>query len=151
MKFAPEKSPIYALVIFSILSVILTIQLRTLIYEPETGIILPLLLTLPVGLMLWIWFGTYYEISNGRLFYYSGPFKGSLDVASIREIRKAGGFSFVGMKPALSFNGIVISYNKYDEIYMAPNTKKRFIEELLRWNPGIILNLPPQSAEQAEY
>lgn len=144
-KFAPEKSPVYALIIFSIVSVVLTLQLRTLIYEPETGIVLPVLLTLPVGFLLWMWFGTYYEVSDKKLIYHQGPFKGSIETSSIREIRKANGFRFIGMRPALSPNGIVICYNKFDEIYLAPDNKRRFIDELLRYNPGIILKLPPKS------
>jgi hypothetical protein len=148
MKFAPEKSPLYALLIFSIVSVVLTLQLKTLIYEPEAGIILPLLLTLPVGLLLWIWFGTYYEVSNGKLTYRNGPFSGGIEINTIREIRKAGAFSFVGMKPALSMNGIIIAYNQFDEIYIAPNNKRKFIDELLRWNPGIILKLQTKTNNQ---
>ena len=145
MKFAPEKSPLYALLNFSVVSVALTIQLKTLIYEPQAGILLPALLTLPIGLLLWIWFYTYYEITDKRLFYHRGPFKCSIEASSIREIRKAGGFWFVGMKPALSPNGIIIAYNQNDEIYIAPNNKRKFIDELLRHNPDIILKLPPKA------
>jgi hypothetical protein len=145
MKFEPEKSPLYALLIFSVISVGLTVQLRTLLYEPDASIALPLFLSLPVGLLLWIWFGTDYTISEGKLKYRCGPFRGNLEISSIQEIRKAGSFLFVGMKPALSPNGIIIRYNKFDEIFIAPDEKKRFIEELLRYKPDIILNLPPKT------
>jgi hypothetical protein len=141
MKFEPEKGAVIALVIFSTVSVLLTLQLSTLIYQPKVGIIFPLLLNLPIGFLLWLWFGTYYEVSENKLSYKSGPFNGSIDVSSIREIRKSGGFWFLGMKPALSLNGIIICYNQYDEIFIAPDDKRRFIDELLLYNPRIILKL----------
>ena len=145
MKFEPEKSAVSALVIFSMVSVLLTLQLRTLIYEPEAGYFLPLLPSLPVGLMLWIWFGTGYEIKNGNLYYRSGPFTGNIDISGIKEIRKGQSWRLIGIKPALSTDGIIIRYNKFDEIFLAPDNKKEFIEELLRNNPDIMLNLPPRS------
>ena len=145
MKFEPEKGAVSALVIFSTVSVLLTVQLSTLIYQPEAGVIFPLILNLPIGFLLWLWFGTYYEVSDNKLNYKSGPFNGSIDVSSIREIRKSGGFWFVGMKPALSLNGIIICYNQNDEIFIAPDDKRRFIDELLRYNPHIILKLPPKT------
>jgi hypothetical protein len=145
MKFEPERSPLFALLIFSVISVGLTIQLKTLIYEPEAGFVMPALLCLPIGFSLWIWFGTGYEISEGKLFYKSGPFRGTIPISSINKIRKGGSFSFMGMKPALSPGGIIITYNKFEEIYLAPDDKKGFIEELLRTNPTIILNLPPKT------
>ena len=141
MNFEPEKGAVSALVIFSTVSVLLTVQLSSLIYEPRAGVLLPLILNLPIGFLLWLWFGTYYEVSDNKLTYKSGPFKGSIEVSSIREIRKSGGFWFLGMKPALSLNGIIICYNKHDEIFIAPDDKRRFIDELLRYNPRIILKL----------
>jgi hypothetical protein len=44
---------------------------------------------------------------------------------------------YVGMKPAFARNGIIVRYNKYDEIYISPPDNNEFVEELLKINPEI--------------
>ena len=41
------------------------------------------------------------------------------------------------MKPALATNGIIVKYNKYDEVYLSPRDKDAFIKELLKFNGNI--------------
>lgn len=139
MKFKSEKSAIFALVIFSITAVIFTLLITEILYHSGKNLIMPLLMMLPVGLLLWIWFGTDYEIKDGWLHYRTGPFRGKIEISSIREIRKASVFGIIGIKPALSTNGILICYNKYDEVYISPENKRDFIAELHRYNAAIKL------------
>jgi hypothetical protein len=75
------------------------------------------------GLLLWFYFGTNYELSYKEgLIYRSGPFHGKIRIESITEIVK-GKTLWVGFKPATSGKGLIIKYNKYDEIYISPKTK----------------------------
>jgi hypothetical protein len=149
MKFQSEKSSLTALLIFAPFSFVLTMFIRTLIYEPGPALIIPGLVLLPLGFFLWIWFRTEYFIEDGRLLYVSGPFRGKIDIISIREIRVASSWKFIGMKPALSTNGLIVSYNSYDELFISPEDKKAFIAELQRYNPAIYLNLD-QKPEKSE-
>jgi hypothetical protein len=139
MKFESEKSALVALVVFSIAAVITTLLLTDLLYHSGKGIVFPLVMLLPVGFLLWIWFSTSYEISGGFLHYQSGPFKGRIEISSIRVISKCSSFKVIGLKPALNTNGLLIAYNKYDELFISPENKKDFIAALHQYNPEIML------------
>ncbi|HET8839525.1 MAG TPA: PH domain-containing protein, partial [Flavobacteriaceae bacterium] len=53
-----------------------------------------------------------------------------------REIIK-GETRWCGLKPATAGKGLVVKYNKYDEIYISPKTNDSFVEKLLQLNPKI--------------
>ena len=44
-----------------------------------------------------------------------------------------------GIKTALSTKGIIIKYNMYDEIYLAPENNNELISDLLKINQDIII------------
>lgn len=78
-----------------------------------------LLLFSPLILILWIYFDTFYKIENNVLIYRSGFLRGKIEITHIKEIQK-GKTMWSGVKPALASNGLIIKFNKYDEIYIAP-------------------------------
>lgn len=88
------------------------------------------------ALLFWFYFGTSYNLSNEYLFYKSGPLNGKVEISKITEIIK-GKTSYIGLKPATARNGLVIKYNKYDEIYISPDTNELFIEKILELNREI--------------
>ncbi|MDR6300282.1 PH domain-containing protein [Mesonia maritima] len=90
--------------------------------------ILPLLVII---LLLWIYFRTYYIITETKLIYRSGPIFGSILIAEIEEI-KVGNTMWAGFKPATARNGLIIKYGKYNEIYISPDTNESFIKEILK-------------------
>lgn len=57
-----------------------------------------------------------------------------IDIHKIRKIEKT---SSILSSPALSMDRIAVKYNKFDEIYISPKEKQRFINELLLINPNI--------------
>jgi hypothetical protein len=44
-----------------------------------------------------------------------------------------------GVRPALASKGLIIKYNKYDDIYIAPENNNEMIKDLLKVNPAIKL------------
>lgn len=88
-----------------------------------------LVLLLCCALMVWIYFDTRYTLTSEHLHYKSGPFKGSVSLDSIREVI-AGETLWSGMKPALARDGIVIKFNKYDEVYISPESNEEFLKSL---------------------
>ena len=88
------------------------------------------------ALFAWIWIGTVYLLKNGNLIYHSGPIRGRIPVSKIREI-KQNVYSWVGIRPALSFRYIQIRYNKYNDLFIAPEMEEEFIQELISINPEI--------------
>jgi len=88
------------------------------------------------SLLVSVFFNTYYQINNAELFYRSGFFKGTIDILTIREL-EVNTTMWAGNKPALARNGIIIKYNKYDDIYVSPKKQNEFITELLKINSEI--------------
>lgn len=89
-----------------------------------------------VALLFWFYFGTSYKLSEDELFYRCGPIKGKIEISKITEIIKRKTL-WVGLKPATARNGLIIKYNKYDEIYISPETNELFIEKILEINGKI--------------
>lgn len=97
-------------------------------------ILLPLLS--PLALIVWIYFDTLYKIEKNQLIYRSGFLRGRIDISKIKEIvvEKT---MWSGIKPAMAKNGLIIKFNSYDEIYIAPKNNDELIADLLELNPGI--------------
>ncbi len=99
-----------------------------------------LILCAIVVLLTWIWFGTYYVLTPYYLSYSSGPFRGKIPISSIVWVQHQHTL-LSGSRPALAFNGLLIRYNKYDEIYISPAEKAAFIYALQQLNPTIKVKL----------
>lgn len=81
---------------------------------------------------------TQYKLNNGFMYWQSGPFFGKVDIKSIRKIEHHNGiFVPTIWKPALSQIGLIITYNKFDDIYISPEREAEFLKELLAINPSI--------------
>jgi hypothetical protein len=145
MKFKSKKS-IGAILIFSVMVAMITfIGLAPLLlaeqHTPKSIImdsIIALVLLGIAGIFLWMLHGTYYILKDGQMFYASGPMKGSLPLSSITEIVK-GKTKWSGIKPALATKGLIIKYNRYDEIYISPESNDAFIAEILKLNNAIVI------------
>jgi len=95
-----------------------------------------LLSLLPVALLIWVYFSTTYKV-EGHYFHYRSAFiKGRIDILSITRL-DVGKSLWVGTKPALGRKGIIITYNRFDEIYIAPLSNSDVVKELMRIHPSI--------------
>jgi len=101
--------------------------------------IIPLIIILVCAIiLLWVLLDTKYVIDHSYLHYYSGPVRGKIDIFNINMIeQQKGWFINASLKPALGNKGFIIKYNKYDDIYVSPRDKQKFIEALLDLNPQI--------------
>ncbi|WP_316802002.1 PH domain-containing protein [Pedobacter nototheniae] len=86
--------------------------------------------------LLWIYFATFYKITGNELTYRSGPINGKILISQIIEIQ-TNASNFVGLKPAMAAKGLIVKYNRWDEIYLSPKREQDFIAELLIVNPAI--------------
>jgi hypothetical protein len=100
------------------------------------NVILALLMIISGGLILWIWFATYYVIADGFLHYRSGPVSGKISIAAINRL-EVGKTLWAGVRPALATRGIIIHFNTYDMIYVSPQNDNSFITALKKINPEI--------------
>lgn len=82
-----------------------------------------------VAFLLWLWYGTSYRIDDTYVHYRSGPFRGKITINTVREVQRDVTL-WVGFRPALARKGIIVKYNKYDEIYFSPDNNDAFISAL---------------------
>jgi hypothetical protein len=102
----------------------------------ESNMLAIIIVCIPLFFLASLWTGTYYRLDDTFLYYKYGPFKGKLAIASIREIIKNKTL-WVGFRPALSTKGLIIRYEKWNEIYISPEHKEAFLAELLKRNAHI--------------
>lgn len=108
------------------------------LFSDEIYIIPSVILSLVIVMIVWVLLDTRYVIKSSFLLYRSGPFRGRIDIAKISKIRfHSGLFVPVSMKPSLDTNGLIITYNTYDDVFISPKNKTDFVEELKKINPNI--------------
>lgn len=95
-----------------------------------------ILMSVPTGLLLWAYFNTAYWITNNTLHYKSAFLKGNIPINKITQLLVSKTM-WVGLKPALASKGIIVKYNKFDEIYIAPVDNAALCSELIKHNPNI--------------
>jgi len=131
---ANRKGPINYILISAFILPFLIFFLDKSTFAEKPFILLTLLI--PIILILWIYFDTYYQIENDKLKYKSGFIKGEIDVREISKIIKEKTM-WSGIKPALAKKGLIIKYNRYDEIYIAPESNNEVVKHLLTINKNI--------------
>lgn len=131
---ANRKGFINYLLIVSVLFPVVIFFLDLNTFSEKPFIMLPLLS--PIIILFWIYFDTYYQIENDQLIYRCGFLRGKVEIPKIKEITK-GKTMWVGVKPALAKNGLIIRFSAYDEIYIAPQSNGEMIADLLKVNPNI--------------
>ncbi|MET3684116.1 PDZ domain-containing secreted protein [Alkalibacillus flavidus] len=84
---------------------------------------------------LWVWFTTRYHVEERDLIIRSGPFKKSIDIHDIEQIRL---IRSIKLSPALSITRLEITYG-YDlqVVRVAPADKSLFVKQLMSINPDI--------------
>jgi hypothetical protein len=120
-------------IIWGTISLLLFTAIWPAVSQGQFKLIWPLLIftCFIVFFLVWIWFGTYYQITQTHLYFRSGPFNGKIALEEIRDIRRVK-YLMAGYRPALDFNGLLIKYTMYDEIYISPEEQDEFVSLLLR-------------------
>src|SRR5690606_6166328 len=84
-------------------------------FAPYSELLLPMLV--PLVLILWPLFNTHYQIRAEKPIYRPGYVHGEIDINSIREIIK-GKTMWIRFKPSLATGGLIIKFNRFNEIYL---------------------------------
>ncbi len=107
--------------------------------EPSIYIFNAIVILIVIAL-IWILLDTKYILKENKIFYNSGPFRGTITIENIRKIEHHSGIIVpVTFKPALNTKGLIIHYNIFDDIYISPKQEVLFLEELLKVNPNIAI------------
>ena len=138
MKFVSRKDKFFTIILASVCALMLGVIILAFVEKTDLvgQIVVVSTSALVILLLVWLYFGTSYELNNRFLIYRSGPMKGRISVESIREIIR-GETMWVGIKPATARNGLIIKYSSYDDVYISPEQETLFLEKLIEQNPAI--------------
>ncbi len=136
MKFQSRKDILFFILVFGTISLLVWSAVEIFMNFDWLSLIVFVIVLLTIVLLLWIYFGTSYEINQENFSYKSGPLKGKIAINRITEITK-GKTKWSGIKPATAQKGLIVKYDKYNEIYISPKTNESFINELLKLNDEI--------------
>ncbi|NVO21623.1 MAG: PH domain-containing protein [Bacteroidetes bacterium] len=88
-------------------------------------------------LLLWIRFGTYYQLFKDKLVAASGPFVWNIKIRDIEYIRLNQSTFGGTYKATLSLNGMEIRYGRNRSLLISPRQQERFINKLKELNSRI--------------
>ena len=127
----------YLLIILAILIPVIT-GLLAILKAPviEYLTVLPILVACVLVFYLISYFTTSYKIDSEYLRYRCLVFFGKVNVKSIRRI-EVGKNLYSGMRPATAMKGLIIYYDKYEEVYISPIDNEEVVNVLLKINPYI--------------
>lgn len=141
MKFSSRKDILFTTIIIGVIAFTVILTLIGILkgeMQPEEYWVLPIII-LFLCLVLWMFFGTNYELGKDGFIYRCGPINRKISIHRIREIVK-GRTTWIGLKPATARNGLLIKYDKYNEVYISPKTNETFIKQLLELKNDIIIS-----------
>ena len=79
------------------------------------------------GLLLWIYFSTYYELTNDGLKVVCGPYRKTVAYENITGVRPT---RSVLSAPALSLDRVEVMTNQYVPVIISPREKEKFMKKL---------------------
>ena len=83
-------------------------------------------------------FTTYYEIQENVVLVSMFFYKTKIKISEIKTIKYSNSIVKTNFyKPGFHHRGIEIVYHKYDDIFISPNNRDQFIEQLIEQNPTI--------------
>lgn len=138
MKFQSRKDLLFSTVIIASSAILIGACVVAFVkgnIKTDELWLIPILLFVAF-LLLWLFFGTHYELTDQNFIYKSGPVKGSISLDRIKEIA-VGKTLWVGYRPATARKGLIVKYDKFNEIYITPKTNEAFIKKLLELKSDI--------------
>ena len=131
MLFRAKKDHTFLIVFLFVLLLYSGISLFTIIYEDDYSVIwvFLIILTFLALLFISIYKTTYFRLDQHNLFCKSLIFKKEIPYSSIKKVEKQQGI-YVGIKFSTAWKGIIVHYNKYDELLISPENEEIFIVKI---------------------
>ena len=131
MLFRAKKDYTFLIVFLFVLLLYSGISLFTIIYEDDYSVIWVFLIVLTFLALLFIsiYKTTYFRLDQHNLFCKSLVFKKEIPYSSIRKVEKQQGI-YAGVKFSTAWKGIIVHYNKYDELLISPENEEIFIAKI---------------------
>ena len=131
MLFRAKKDYTFLIVFLFVLLLYSGISLFTIIYEDDCSVIWVFLIVLTFLALLFIsiYKTTYFRLDQHNLFCKSLIFKKEIPYSSIKKVEKQQGI-YAGIKFSTAWKGIIVHYNKYDELLISPENEEIFIVKI---------------------
>jgi energy-coupling factor transporter transmembrane protein EcfT len=131
MLFRAKKDYTFLIVFLFVLLLYSGISLFTIIYEDDYSVIWVFLIVLTFLALLFIsiYKTTYFSLDQHNLFCKSLIFKKEIPYSSIRKVEKQQGI-YAGVKFSTAWKGIIVHYDKYDELLISPENEEFFISKI---------------------
>ena len=131
MLFRAKKDYTFLIVFLFVLLLYSGISLFTIIYEDDCSVIWVFLIVLTFLALLFIsiYKTTYFRLDQHNLFCKSLIFKKEIPYSSIKKVEKQQGI-YAGIKFSTAWKGIIVHYNKYDELLISPENEEIFIAKI---------------------
>jgi energy-coupling factor transporter transmembrane protein EcfT len=131
MLFRAKKDYTFLIVFLFVLLLYSGISLFTIIYEDDYSVIWVFLIVLTFLALLFIsiYKTTYFRLDQHNLFCKSLIFKKEIPYSSIRKVEKQQGI-YAGVKFSTAWKGIIVHYDKYDELLISPENEEFFISKI---------------------
>lgn len=137
--FEAKKDKLFSVIFYGLFAILLLLVMFIINQESTNQKWFSFFIVVFVFLMLiWIWYVTDYKIVNTILSVRSGPFNKNIPIRTITRI-EIGKTQWIGFKLGLSRGGLIIHYNKYDQVYITPENQDKFCKQLKLVNKNIAI------------
>lgn len=129
--------------LFGVIGLLLAVAIIVLLCLPGEAVPIPVfvILSLVVALLWWMLASTRFEITNESLTAQTGPFRRTVPITSIvKVVYDDQLFKMSIWKVGCSHHGLMVHYDKYEDIYISPQPRDKFVEDLCRLNPSITVH-----------
>jgi len=91
-----------------------------------------------ISSLLFFLFRTQYSINGSELACTYGPFSRKIDIKTIHKIEFHNGIIVPSTwRMSINTSGLIVYYNKYDDVYISPKNQDSFLENIVKVNPEI--------------
>ena len=131
MRFKTKVDWFYKSIILFLLAVFIVGEVS--IYQNENtieGIILGLIFLLIISFLISAIFTTHFTFESDHLLCKYSFWKHKIPFATIKKIERQESVLYGGWKMSTAIKGLIITYNKYDELLISPENEDEFIIKL---------------------
>lgn len=140
MRFNSKKDYSFLVIFLFVFLLYALISFFSITVEKDFTVLIPFSIVLMLLAILFYSLikTTYFILDKEKLICKSLIFKKTIPYSSIRKVEKQQGF-YAGIKFSTAWKGLIVCYNKYDELLISPENEELFIQELTnRINPNHI-------------
>lgn len=146
MRFKSSTNLTVKLIFLFVILILIGTTIPIILCEDKLGsIVISIINGSLIILLIWIYYKTEYIISNDILICRTAFIKKKIKISTINKITIHKGVVVPTLcKISTDIEGLIITYQKYEEIYISPENSTQLIDELIKINPNI---KPPKNVE----